>query len=1269
MSRGPGAHAGRRRAGVRPQIAVVLLALLGVQGSMSPVGLASEPVAGSTTSYADVVLEDAPSSYWRFGETTGTTVADQAVAGTHPLTLDDSVALGAQGAVAGDTAAAFAGGTRTGTDTGGPGETAPQVFTVEAWIRTTSTAGGRILGSSGSDTGPNGGDRHLYLTADGRLGLGVYDGRVRRLEGRADLDDGAWHHVAATLGDDGMVLFTDGLEVARRSDVVSAEPRTGWWRVGGGAFGAYPSEPTADALAADLDEVAVYPTALGADRIGEHYRASGRVMAAAPDDRYGAAVHADAPDAYWRFAETTGTRAASSGPVGLGGTYSGTPVLGSPGLRPGSRGLLLNGSGDIVTARTAQTNPQLFSLELWFRTDPGMSTGGRLIGFGGNRTGLSGQYDRAIYMTDDGKLVFGVFNGGVQGTPPTASYNDGHWHHVVAVHGPGGRALYVDGAVAASGPETSADGYTGYWRVGGDNIWDGASSRDFLGSIDEVAIYPRALASVDVEEHHQLGTAPGTPPSASFTEDVTELAVALDGAGSTDPDPGGSVVSYAWDFGDTTGAAASPSPTASHTYATAGRYDVTLTVTDDEGGTTSTTRQVVVNATPSASFTTAVTGLRVDVDGGASSDTDADGAVATYAWDFGDGTTTAASPSPTASHSYAAPGEHRITLTVTDDRGAASTTTRDVSVNTAPSPAFTTTTRDLELTVDGASSADPDPGGSVTSYAWDFGDGATSPSSPASTASHVYAQAGSHPVTLTVTDDRGAVASTVRQVVANYSPTASFTTTTTDLAVQVDGTGSSDAALGSVVAYAWDFGDGERTAPSPSPTASHTYAAPGSYTVTLTVTDDQGATGVVTLGVVVNDPPEAAFARTTTELRVEVDGTDSSDASPGSVVAYAWTFGDGGRTVPSPSPTASHTYAAPGSYTVTLTVTDGEGASSSTSHVVVVNSSPSAAFTAVVDQLTAALDGSASQDPDGPLTSHAWDFGDGGAGDGPVVSHAYALAGTYQVTLTVTDAQGAQATRTQGLSVAAPPVGQPPVLAPPVIGPPVSLPPVVVPPPAHPPVVAPPVLDPPVAEPPVVLPPPDVAPPVDVSPPDDVPPPVDVPVATPGPEIGPPSLAPPSVDAPAASPSPLTYPLSVEPSVVTEVLALASASDPGDLGAEEGPAGPAGAVDSAIGADGPPDLALPLPGDLPRADDPGTTRGGATGAERRPAEATGPVSAVLGAAADVIALASWPVAVGATGTAGVLIAFATGLLSGIGLRPPWMPGGRHLQGGRGARGR
>ena len=168
----------------------------------------------------------------------------------------------------------------------------------------------------------------------------------------------------------------------------------------------------------------------------------------------------------------------------------------------------------------------------------------------------------------------------------------------------------------------------------------------------------------------------------------------------------------------------------------------------------------------------------------------------------------------------------------------------------------------------------------------------------------------------------------------NVKPTAAFTSSNTDLAAGFDGTGSSDTD-GTVASYSWNFGD--NTAAGTGSKPSHTYTAAGTYTVTLTVTDDAGATDTVSHDVTVTAPPNvkptAAFTSSNTDLAASFDGTGSSDTD-GTVASYSWNFGD--NTAAGTGSKPSHTYTAAGTYTVTLTVTDDAGATDTVSHDVTV---------------------------------------------------------------------------------------------------------------------------------------------------------------------------------------------------------------------------------------------------------------------------------------------------------------------------------------------
>jgi PKD repeat protein len=174
------------------------------------------------------------------------------------------------------------------------------------------------------------------------------------------------------------------------------------------------------------------------------------------------------------------------------------------------------------------------------------------------------------------------------------------------------------------------------------------------------------------------------------------------------------------------------------------------------------TAGATVNAPPEASFSLICTDLACDFDG--TSSTDSDGVITDYAWDFGDGT---AGAGDIVSHSYAAEGTYEVTLTVTDDSGASASVTQAVTVtapvtNVAPTASFTFTCADLACSFDGTSSSDSD--GTITNWAWNFGDGA---SATGDIVDHTYGAAGTYTVTLTVTDDAGATASVSQDVTVN----------------------------------------------------------------------------------------------------------------------------------------------------------------------------------------------------------------------------------------------------------------------------------------------------------------------------------------------------------------------------------------------------------------------------------------------------------------------------------------------------------------------
>jgi PKD repeat protein/uncharacterized protein YgiM (DUF1202 family) len=403
-------------------------------------------------------------------------------------------------------------------------------------------------------------------------------------------------------------------------------------------------------------------------------------------------------------------------------------------------------------------------------------------------------------------------------------------------------------------------------------------------------------------------------------------------------------LSYGWDFGDGTNGSG---PIVSHSYTQAGSYTARLTVTDKDGAQGSDTAAVEVYATnqpPRAVIEGPASGLvgaRLTFSGGGSSDSD--GAIVTYAWDFGDGTI---EDKVKVSHSYGKAGSYQVTLTVTDDGGLSDSATLAVQIeepaaNQPPTAVIEGPTQGLvgeTLGFRGSGSSDSD--GVIVKYAWDFGDGTADNKVKVV---HAYTRAASYQVTLTVTDNGGlsdsaTLAVQIDEPAVNQPPTAVIEGPSHGLVGETlafRGSGSSDSD-GSIVKYEWDFGDG---ATEDKAKVAHVYTQAGSYQVTLTVTDDGGLSDSATLAVQIEEPvpvnlPPVAIIQGPATAQVgesiTFSGSSSSD-SDGSIVDYAWVFGDG--TIGS-GITVTHVYTGAGSYQVALTVTDDGGLAASDGQVI-----------------------------------------------------------------------------------------------------------------------------------------------------------------------------------------------------------------------------------------------------------------------------------------------------------------------------------------------
>jgi PKD repeat protein len=379
--------------------------------------------------------------------------------------------------------------------------------------------------------------------------------------------------------------------------------------------------------------------------------------------------------------------------------------------------------------------------------------------------------------------------------------------------------------------------------------------------------------------------------------------------------------SYTWSFGD--GASTTGTLIPTHNYADNGVYTVTLTVTDDDGGVGVDTLIVTVNNVPptaeAGADQTADEGTAIAFSGSFTDPGALD--THTYLWAFGDSGTATGTLSP--SHVYSDNGVYMVTLTVPDKDGGVGQDTLVVTVlDLAPRAGFTWApepqSEGSSVTFTDCSTSSPD---SIAVWAWTIDGQIFAQRSP----TYAFADNGEYIVSLKVTDDDGSTSTITHTVnVINVAPTADAgldQTVYEGSPVVFAGNFTDPGADAHTIA--WVFGDGATANGTLTPT--HTYVDNGVYTVTLTVTDDDGGVGVDTLKVTVNNvvPTVEAGANLASDEGSPVTFSGSFTDPGADAHTIAWVFGDGATANGTLTPT--HTYVDNGGYTVTLTVTDKDG--------------------------------------------------------------------------------------------------------------------------------------------------------------------------------------------------------------------------------------------------------------------------------------------------------------------------------------------------------
>jgi PKD repeat protein len=490
---------------------------------------------------------------------------------------------------------------------------------------------------------------------------------------------------------------------------------------------------------------------------------------------------------------------------------------------------------------------------------------------------------------------------------------------------------------------------------------------------------------------------------------------------------GGSLTVWNWNFDDPgsgiNNISTLQNPT--HTFATAGSYQVRLIVQNVSGCADTIIKTVDINALPAPDFAadTACFGTPTQF-----TDLTIPNApsIIVYNWDFGDGTPP--SPLQNPAHTYATYGYFTVTLTVTNSNGCVNSISKQVLVNPLPIAEFSFSTPNCfgaVVNFTNLSSTVPGYLGSIVNWTWDFGDGTTTvvwfPGNP--NVSHTFVgPALSHTVRLTVkTSD--SCESWVEHIVTSIpSPVANFTysgTSCADQVVQFTDL-SQENGGGSIIFWYWNFDDpgsgSNNTSNAQNPL--HVFTAPGTYDVMLIITNTSNCTDTIIQPVNVNLLPVANFTADTACLGNPTNFVDGSTPNAAGMSSWLWDFGDGTPTSGQQNP--SHIYANYGYYTVTLTVVNTNGCVHTTSKQVMVRPLPIPEFSystpncvgAVVQftDLSTTVPGYL-----GPIQTWLWDFGDGTTTTvtwpaNPNVSHTFVGGATsHTVRLTVTTVNGCTA--------------------------------------------------------------------------------------------------------------------------------------------------------------------------------------------------------------------------------------------------------------------
>ncbi|WP_194235870.1 LamG-like jellyroll fold domain-containing protein, partial [Streptomyces sp. CB01881] len=548
------------------------------------------------------VLDSAPVSYWRLGESSGGTAASEVAenqGNDNARYSGTGVTLGTPGPAASATAATFDGSSgyvglpQSVLDTS-------TYTSVGLWFKTNSWG---VLFSYQADPFPGSGSTPanytpaLYVGQSGKLHGKFWNGPSNTIDSSAAVNDGKWHFALLAAAGSTQTLYLDGQPQGTPLPGAVIAPGQRSEAVGGGFLSAnwpdnpYGSSGQANYFNGSISDVAFYNRTLGAPAVTALWQAGSQPSAeltglTLPSGKTGLAVSYDTakdraskvtdenggtwtlnaptvagssqeyqgtvmgsrPAGYWRLSDGAGVQAANQvftpRPTPNNGSYANV-ALGAPGPMTGSAGAAtFDGStswAELPAAYAPQNGPG--ALGLWFRTD----SAGVLLSYqsfliSGRSNGSTDRWNPALYVGNDGKLHAQLWMGDAAQTMATGTpVNDGKWHFaVLSADSQTSQTLYLDGARAA-GPlnGTITPNGTNHVFLGAGTVFGGWPQ----APADSAGHFKGQLADVAAYPHGL-----SAPTVASLYQLATTSGATQYDAGVVDAHPTG----Y-WRLGDSTG--------------------------------------------------------------------------------------------------------------------------------------------------------------------------------------------------------------------------------------------------------------------------------------------------------------------------------------------------------------------------------------------------------------------------------------------------------------------------------------------------------------------------------------------------------------------------------------------------------------------------------------------------------------------------------------------------------------------------------------------